>query len=219
MLIDAVRLSGWVPGLNALEFSDDYEVDLPSTDCDDGEEHFETALISVATLFTAQAASFKAYGVFCAEHPGAIEIVKNLQHLFNRYPLLLAPLILNRGPTAPTGTDAVITDAKKVMVDVAALVDSANFSHLQQQQMSRIGACLSAPATVLTFICTLSPCTLAGSLDMVRVPALKAKYLATFLYEGGFLALAKVICGLWYELWYQFSLKGFELYDAADDDL
>jgi hypothetical protein len=54
MLINAVRLSGWVPGLNALEFSDDYEVDLPSTDCDDGEEHFETALISVATLFTAQ---------------------------------------------------------------------------------------------------------------------------------------------------------------------
>jgi hypothetical protein len=138
--------------------------------------------------------------------------------LFNRYPLLLAPLILNRGPTAPTGTDAVITDAKKVMVDVAALVDSANFLHLQQQQMSRIGACLSAPATVLTFNCTLSPCTLAGSLDVVRVPVLKAKYLATFLYEGGFLALAKVICGLWYELRYRFLLKGFKLYDAADDD-
>ncbi|KAH9967020.1 hypothetical protein BGW80DRAFT_1340990, partial [Lactifluus volemus] len=81
MLIDAIRLSGWVPGLNALEFSDDYEVDLPSTDCDDGEEHFETTLISVATLFTAQAASFKAYGVFCAEYPGTIEIVKNLQQL------------------------------------------------------------------------------------------------------------------------------------------
>ncbi|KAH9972503.1 hypothetical protein BGW80DRAFT_1252770 [Lactifluus volemus] len=110
-------------------------------------------------------------------------------------------------------------DAKKVMVDVAALVDSAKFSHLQQQQMSRIGVCLSAPATVLTFICTLSPCTLAGSLDVVQVPALKAKYLAAFLYEGGFLALAKVIRGPWYELRYRFSLKGFELYDAADDDL
>ncbi|KAH9955382.1 hypothetical protein BGW80DRAFT_1467116 [Lactifluus volemus] len=48
--------------------------------------------------------------------------------------------------------DAVVTDAKKAMADVAALVDSANFSHLQQQQTSRIGACLSAPATVLTFI-------------------------------------------------------------------
>ncbi|KAH9970545.1 hypothetical protein BGW80DRAFT_1253965 [Lactifluus volemus] len=323
MLIDAVRLSGWVPGLNALKFSDDYEVDLPSTDCDDGEGHFETALISVATLFTVQrladaynslwkAASFNAYGVFCAEHPGAIEIVKNLQQLvtaslahadsppersndeeeeadqypdgdsdgkdpelshaqrqsmtpldnqpswhsrsnhdltsmppsqlgtkkafqsvihvcecnsqiisldlFNRYPLLRAPLILNRGPTAPTGTDAVVTDAKKAMVDVAALINSANFSHLQQQQTSCIGACLPASATVLTFIRTLRPCTLAGSLDVVRVPALKAKYLAAFLYEGGFLALANVIRGPWYELRYWFSLEGFELYDTADDD-
>jgi hypothetical protein len=64
MLIDAVRLSGWVPGLNALEFSDDYEVDPPSTDCDDGEEHFETALISVATLFTAQVS--QCFVFFCA---------------------------------------------------------------------------------------------------------------------------------------------------------
>jgi hypothetical protein len=50
------------------------------------------------------------------------------------------------------------------------------------------------------------------------VPALKAKYLAVFLHESGFLALAKVIRSLWYELWYWFSLEGFELYDAADDD-
>ena len=144
-------------------------------------------------------------------------LIKPVQRIC-RYPLLLAPLTLNRGPTAPTGTDAVVTDAKKAMADVAALVDNANFSHLQQQQTSRIGARLSAPATVLTFIRTLSPCTLAGSLDVVRVPALKAKYLAAFLYEGGFLALAKVIRGPRYELRYWFSLEGFELYDATDDD-
>jgi RhoGEF domain len=144
-------------------------------------------------------------------------LIKPVQRIC-RYPLLLAPLTLNRGPTAPTGTDAVVTDAKKAMADVAALVDNANFSHLQQQQTSRIGARLSAPATVLPFIRTLSPCTLAGSLDVVRVPALKAKYLAAFLYEGGFLALAKVIRGPRYELRYWFSLEGFELYDATDDD-
>ncbi|KAH9953492.1 hypothetical protein BGW80DRAFT_1468538 [Lactifluus volemus] len=283
MLIDAVRL--WLGSWSQCSgISDDYEVDPPSTDCDDGEEHFETALISVATLFTVQAASFNAYGVFCAEHPGVIEIVKNLQqlvtaslahadsppersndeeeevdqypdgdsdgkdpelshaqrqsmtpldnqpswhscsnhdltkhaaftagnkeslserdpHLFNRYPLLLAPLILNHGPTAPTGMDAVVTDAKKVMVDVAALLDSANFLHLQQQQTFshwRVPFCISH--------------------NVVRVPALKAKYLAVFLYEGGFLALANVIRGPWYELRYWFSLEGFELYDAADND-
>jgi hypothetical protein len=53
MLIDAVRL--WLGSWSQCSgISDDYEVDPPSTDCDDGEEHFETALISVATLFTVQ---------------------------------------------------------------------------------------------------------------------------------------------------------------------
>jgi hypothetical protein len=32
--------------------------------------------------------------------------------------------------------DAVVTDAKKAMADVAALVDSANFLHLQQILLS-----------------------------------------------------------------------------------
>jgi hypothetical protein len=113
-------------------------------------------------------------------------------------------------------------DAKKAMADVAALVDSVNISHLQQQQTPRIGAYLSesAPATVLAsaFIHILSPCTLASSLDVVRVPALKAKYLSVSLYEGGFLALAKVVCSLQYELRYWFLLEGFELYDATDND-
>jgi hypothetical protein len=54
MLTDAIRLSGWVTGLNALEASEDYEVEPPSTDSEDDEERFENALISVATLFTAQ---------------------------------------------------------------------------------------------------------------------------------------------------------------------
>jgi hypothetical protein len=108
--------------------------------------------------------------------------------------------------------------AKQAMMDAAALVDNANFSHSQLQQTSRIGTRLSAPPTVLPFIRSLSPCVLAGSVDVVRAPALKAKYLAAFLYEGGFLALAKVIRGPRYDLRYWFSLEGFELSDAANEN-
>ena len=54
MLLDAVRASGWVPGLNALEGSElGSEAALADTDTDN-EQRFESALRSVASLFTAQ---------------------------------------------------------------------------------------------------------------------------------------------------------------------
>src|SRR6266702_367560 len=374
MLADAVRASGWVPGLNALEGSEDVGSEPSSDDDGDAEERFESALRSVSALFTAQvsqiflvtqekkkflhsfragaflndwlmlflkATLFNVYEVFCAEHPGALEIVRSLQHkrpvewdTFERhcttliaadlartdgsaqghsgvaekeaeasrsreqhmdadvlkeeepshflrhptsssdghppllkghplsnhdlrraagtigrnarkerpterdprlrlqftdylikpvqrickYPLLLGALTFERRPQAPTEADAVVINAKQAMMDVAALVDNANLSHLQLQQTSRVSARLSAPAAVLTFIRTLSTCVLAGSLDVVRAPALKAKYLAAFLYDGGFLVLAKVNRGPRYELRHWFSLEGFEMNDANNDD-
>jgi hypothetical protein len=144
-------------------------------------------------------------------------LIKPVQRIC-KYPLLLGTLTLELRSQAFNGHDAVIMGAKQAMSDAAALVDSANFSHSQLQQTSRIGARLSASSTVLAFIRTLSPCALAGSLDVVRAPVLKAKYLAAFLYEGGFLALAKVTRGPRYELRYWFSLEGFELSDAADEN-
>ncbi|KAH9006891.1 hypothetical protein EDB86DRAFT_2793933 [Lactarius hatsudake] len=336
MLADAVRASGWVTGLNALEGSGDVGSEPSSNDDVDTEERFESALRSVAALFTSQATLFNVYEVFCAEHPGALEIVNGLRHkrpvewdTFERhcttliaanlaraddsaqghsgveashlkdqhieadiskeeelsqflqyptsssdghphlpqghprssrdlkrgtgtigrnarkerpterdprlrlqftdylikpvqrickYPLLLGALTLERKPQASTEADAVVMDAKQSMMGVAALVDNANLSHLQLQQTSRISARLSAPATVLTFIRTLSTCVLAGSLDVVRAPSLKAKYFAAFLYDGGFLALAKVNRGPRYELRHWFSLEGFELNDANNDE-
>ena len=144
-------------------------------------------------------------------------LIKPVQRIC-KYPLLLGTLTHKRRPQAVNGADEIIMDAKQAMMDAAALVDNANFSHLQLQQTSRISTRLSAPAPVLAFIRSLSPCTLAGSLDVVRAPALKAKYLAAFLYEGGFLALAKVNRGPRYELRYWFSLEGFEVSDTADNN-
>lgn len=143
-------------------------------------------------------------------------LIKPVQRIC-KYPLLFGTLTHERRPQALNRADAIVMDAKRAMTDAAALVDNANFSYLQLQQTSRISARLSAPAPVLAFIRSLSPCTLAGSLDVVRAPALKAKYLAAFLYEGGFLALAKVNRGPRYDLRYWFSLEGFEVFDTTDD--
>lgn len=54
MLTDAVRASGWVTGLNALEGSENVDSEPSNNDDGDAEERFESALRSVTELFTAQ---------------------------------------------------------------------------------------------------------------------------------------------------------------------
>jgi hypothetical protein len=54
MLADTVRASGWVAGLKALEGSEDVGPEPSSNDDGDAEERFESALRSVAALFTTQ---------------------------------------------------------------------------------------------------------------------------------------------------------------------
>jgi hypothetical protein len=46
----------------------------------------------------------------------------------------------------------------------------------------------------------------------------KAKYLGSFLYMGGYLILVKVSKGKVYEPRHWFSLAGFELVDVSEED-
>jgi hypothetical protein len=54
MLADAVRASGWVTGINALEGSEDFGSEPYNNEDGDAEERFESALRSVAELLTTQ---------------------------------------------------------------------------------------------------------------------------------------------------------------------
>lgn len=78
------------------------------------------------------------------------------------------------------------------------------------------------------FVASLGPCHLVGALDIVHHPSvlhapnsgsLRAKYLGTFLYRGGYLILVKIPkSGKVYEPRYWFSLAGFELLNSEDDE-
>jgi hypothetical protein len=54
MLSDAIHASGWSAGINALDGPGELGSELPCSDSEDSEQRFESALRSVATLFTAQ---------------------------------------------------------------------------------------------------------------------------------------------------------------------
>ena len=58
MLSDAIHSSGWPAGINALEGFGELGSELPCTDSEAAEQRFESALRSVATLFTAQVSEY-----------------------------------------------------------------------------------------------------------------------------------------------------------------
>lgn len=98
-------------------------------------------------------------------------------------------------------------------------------SHHHQQQYSHRPTGLTP-----TFVASLGPCMLAGALDVVHHPAGRAKYLATFVYGGGYVILAKVTkgggerggggmgMGRAYEPRHWFSLRGFEVVEVDEDE-
>jgi hypothetical protein len=168
-------------------------------------------------------------------------LVKPMQRI-TRYPLLLAALLIQppppgqsvlRSPLAPglqaidfAGPDVVVASARLAMDHAAAQIDAAASAQAAHVQSARIAARL-APAPhikVAKFVSGLGTCVLAGALDVVHHRALRdlgsgsvrAKYLAAFLYAGGFLVLAKVHGARRYEPRHWFDLAGFEV-DGTDD--
>lgn len=166
-----------------------------------------------------------------------------------RYPLLFDQLQERTGTqrfssglhdsTTPDDQDTIKT-ALWTMRTVARMVDEARRQQdlfvKSHQIVSRItqGLLTSAAshnrppqaASLSTFLSTLGPCFLSGSLDvihyrganMARLGTVRAKYLGAFLFPGGYLVLVKVAKSKAYEPKYWFNLRGFELVDSNLDD-
>ena len=132
-----------------------------------------------------------------------------------------------------------IDDALDAMRRVVARVDKASERQAHRLKSAMIasrlvpnvptsptseahGADEQAARLTSEFMSSLGVCLLAGALDVVYPLAnggLRVKYLAAFLYIGGYLVLAKVPKGgKGYEPRHWFSLSGFELFDEEEDD-
>lgn len=179
-------------------------------------------------------------------------LIKPVQRIC-KYPLLLERL----KPVRPTfGSDEINTaveNAIQVMRNVAASVDEAR--HKQEALVktsliisrlvlpppssplsppsspldsnSPVGQVLPLHALTPSFLSSLGPCLLAGSLDVMcysprcsfgHLPSITAKYLGAFLYSGGYLILTKVHKGKKYEPRHWFSLADFEVAGVESDE-
>lgn len=168
-----------------------------------------------------------------------------------RYPLLFDQLQERTGPqrfsnglhgsnSTPRDSQDAVKTALWTMRTVASLVDEARRQQdlfaKSVQIVSRITQGLltsaashnrpSQSASLSTFLSSLAPCYLSGSLDvihyrgtnMARLGTVRAKYLGAFLFPGAFLVLVKVAKSKAYEPKHWFNLRGFELVDANLDD-
>lgn len=166
-------------------------------------------------------------------------LIKPVQRLC-KYPLLLEQLRVKRKTHGATVWDVGPVDvALDAMRKVVARVDRASERQTHRLKSALIasrlvpngptsptseGHGLDAKMVHLTpeFMGSLGVCLLAGALDVVYPQAgggLRVKYLAAFLYIGGYLVLAKVPKGgKGYEPRHWFSLSGFELFDEEEDD-
>lgn len=168
-----------------------------------------------------------------------------------RYPLLFDQLQERTGPqrfsggihlSSPTPRDSqdAVKTALWTMRTVASLVDEARrqqdlfakslqiVSRITQGLLISVASHHRPPQSALlsSFLSSLAPCRLAGSLDvihyrgtnMARLGTVRAKYLGAFLFPGGFLVLVKVTKSKAYEPKHWFNLRGFELVDSNVDD-
>ena len=165
-------------------------------------------------------------------------LIKPVQRIC-KYPLLLDQLLsskkvaIQRTPSSRSDVDVVVESAAQAMRHVVSLVDEARHRQDIALQSSLIMSRLLLPpplnpaiATTLnaTFLSSLGPCRLSGSLDVIHCDLsrqvtssnVKAKYLGAFLYQGGYLILAKASKGKKYEPRHWFSISEFDVVDVDD---
>ncbi|THV08383.1 Dbl homology domain-containing protein [Dendrothele bispora CBS 962.96] len=143
-----------------------------------------------------------------------------------------------------TDVNVVVESAAQAMRHVASAVDDARRRQDTKVKSSLIISRMSfqpvspsffssstphPPLQVLTppFMSSLGMCYMAGSLDVIHHRPTKAhshttnisvKYMAAFLYQGGYLILAKVLKGKTYEPRHWFNLTEFQVRDPGEGE-
>lgn len=164
-------------------------------------------------------------------------LIKPVQRIC-KYPLLLDQLRVKRKQQGAEPEPGAIDSACSAMRAVVAQVDRASERQTHRVRSALIIARLvpsgsSSPtssegpeercAQITTeFLSSLGVCFLAGALEVIYPQSsggLRGKYLAAFLYVGGYLVLAKIPKGgRVYEPRHWFTLSGFEIVDEEEDD-
>lgn len=160
-------------------------------------------------------------------------LIKPVQRIC-KYPLLLDQLKSKGVVTKETDVDGACMAMREVVAKVdqaseqrahvrrSALITSRLLSHAPVSPTSPDGMGERPAQLHPDFLYSLGACMIAGALDVVYHQSgggVRTKYLASFLYAGGYLILAKVPkSGKSYDPRHWLCLAGFDIVDEQEDD-